>query len=727
MFSVMVRFSLVVLALRTTLRRGSCALGVGALVALASASPAAAFRFGSTVTPTGPEQTVFDWQSVPQPPPPPSPPQCSDEQFFEDSPARAFKDSQNRVQLIMSHAGFPTTTTGHTRRLMTPPGGSLANLGSLSVDCTVIHSSHANSLPESYDNAEWLVSPYTEDGQTIYGLVHNEYHGYEYGRCSGSGFPPDKPPQCWYNSITLAKSTDGGQSYTHATAPSHRIATSPYIYEQDVEAYGYFQPTNIVKKDGWYYAMIRAAAHGAQKKGECVMRTQNLDSPTSWRAWDGTGFNVSFMDAYRDTSAPEAHVCEPVSPDPTGAAPDSAFKAGTLTGDLVYSNYYDAYMLIGDAFKPENGHVTAGFYYSLSKDLIHWTERQLIFEAELTYTHQCGDEDPVAHPSVIDSSSTDRNFGTVGQTADLYFVRLHYANNGCDQTRDRDLVRIPVRFQFKPTARWATGPFWGCPSAFDSASYNSPQSYFFPSADRNYNGTINSYKADTTPGGSVAYGIFDKNGDPPGPLCEFNNESGRVPLAFGEGDDIWYSGAFVFPNPVIDQTSGQPKPGTGGFWDKLGSDPNASVAFLKLDPAPAHASWAGMFTADRNARVRFSIYDGSGDQVNGKTQVLGNQGVPIAKDNCWHFFEVHQKFSSTSGQALTEVWIDRPINNAQPTGSSTARNYFGSPYRTIRAGIVGKAGTGNNSLLYTDMDGLYLSGYPLAYSGCTGIQDNFPG
>ena len=75
----------------------------------------------------------------------------------------------------------------------------------------------------------------------------------------------------------------------------------PYRYEPDAGPFGLFQPSNIVRgpEDGFYYALVRAQAYGAQRGGTCVMRTARLDQPGSWRAWDGSGYNVRFVDPYR--------------------------------------------------------------------------------------------------------------------------------------------------------------------------------------------------------------------------------------------------------------------------------------------------------------------------------------------------------------------------------------------------------------------------------------------
>jgi hypothetical protein len=50
--------------------------------------------------------------------------------------------------------------------------------------------------------------------------------------------------------------------------------------------------------------------------------------------------------------------------------------------------------------------------------------------------------DPVHNPSVLDPTSTSRNFETIGKTAYLYYTQFHTQN--CQQGPDRDLVRVPI-------------------------------------------------------------------------------------------------------------------------------------------------------------------------------------------------------------------------------------------------------------------------------------------
>jgi hypothetical protein len=85
-----------------------------------------------------------------------------------------------------------------------------------------------------------------------------------------------------------------------------------------------------------------------------------------------------------------------------------------------------------------------GVYFALSDDLVTWSSRKLIFEAELREAFQCGDSDPIQYPSILDPKSPSRNFETTGRRVFLYYTQHHFQN--CLPSSDRDLVRVPVEF-----------------------------------------------------------------------------------------------------------------------------------------------------------------------------------------------------------------------------------------------------------------------------------------
>jgi hypothetical protein len=105
------------------------------------------------------------------------------------------------------------------------------------------------------------------------------------------------------------------------------------------------------------------------------------------------------------------------------------------------------------------------------------------------------------------------------------------------------------------------------------------------------------------------------------------------------------------------------------------------------------------------------------------TQLVANP-PSIPKDNCWHFFEVHQKLSSDPAKAVNRLRID---NQEIPTvnAANFPANATG-PYRRLKAGIVNRFGVSDQVRLYEDMVGLGYGG-PLSTLGCQGVNDNYPG
>lgn len=125
----------------------------------------------------GSEQTVFSWPRD----------RCA-LRDYRDLPARAFRDAGGDVQLIASRY--------RNRRFIGP------SLDRLTHPCDVTMASARNANPARFDDLEWLGSPYTQDGRTVYALVHNEYKGHQHpGRCPSADYL-----SCWYNSVTLAVS-----------------------------------------------------------------------------------------------------------------------------------------------------------------------------------------------------------------------------------------------------------------------------------------------------------------------------------------------------------------------------------------------------------------------------------------------------------------------------------------------------------------------------------------
>jgi hypothetical protein len=362
---------------------------------------------------TGPEETIYDYST-----------QACDPIDNADGTANAFRDGAGRLQIIMSQP--------FNRRLIG------TNFNNLTHDCSISMGSDQSPFPWEFNDAEWVASTWAQADGDVYGLVHSEYHGLAHpGWCPGNIFI-----KCRYNTVTLAKSTNNGDTFTQLPSPNHLVASFPYPYWPDQPGrYGIFSPSNLFEKDGYLYTfLLLSASVKEQAPGACLMRTreQDLDDPHSWRAWDGTGFNSRFINPYLESAEPiRRHICQPVDPD----------KIGTMQRSIVFNTQLNKYILTGVSAKFDSvrGEDVTGFYYSTSDDLIHWTEKQLLMEVETQQSHLCGDPDVRVYPSFIDHDSPSRNFETIDNTTYLYYTLWHYTPQ-CTAGNDRDMMRIPIQF-----------------------------------------------------------------------------------------------------------------------------------------------------------------------------------------------------------------------------------------------------------------------------------------
>jgi hypothetical protein len=341
-----------------------------------------------------------------------------------DQPPRAFRTADGRVTLIAS--------SRVVLRMVGP------DLDHLTRDCSpVFVSPYLGTDASSYAMRLWMYTPYTPDGVHVYALMHTEYHGNTNLPATHQNCPSGSTQLCWYDAITLATSdTAGAQFELTPRPPANLVASIPYRYDPDANgAAGYFETSNIVQRGDYYYALMTAQPYGAQRRGTCLIRSDDLADPDSWRGWDGSSFDVRFINPYADTPGdPSAHVCPPVSPE----------NLGSTAQGLVYSTYLDRYIAVDSGTrKNADGSVTQGVFYSTSTDLVHWTPRQLLWRQPIFNYWKPGDPNPIGYTSLIDPSSPSRNFETVGRTPYLYFVRDGWA--GGFQS-NRNLHRIRVRF-----------------------------------------------------------------------------------------------------------------------------------------------------------------------------------------------------------------------------------------------------------------------------------------
>jgi hypothetical protein len=276
-------------------------------------------------------------------------------------------------------------------------------------------------------------------GTSWHVLIHNEYHPLGPLPCTAS-------KNCWYNSITHGVSTDGATTFVKPGAPAHVVAPAPAVWippaPEDPPVFGwyvegYLSPTNIVLgPDDYYYALMQVfPAKSVDERGVCAMRTDALDDPASWRAWDGTGFKLPLPSPY--VTGSQAVICEFLP---------SLGRQGA--GSLVYNSYINRYMHVngwGQWVDPQT--LICGFYFTLSTDLIHWSDIQLIARADVGWCPDNGgpgappmlETSQLQYPSIIDHLDPTTNFERPDRTPYLYYTRH---NDGLD----RDLVRVPLTF-----------------------------------------------------------------------------------------------------------------------------------------------------------------------------------------------------------------------------------------------------------------------------------------
>jgi len=324
-----------------------------------------------------------------------------------DAQARAFRDHTGMVHLIASH---------HITRASVGP-----TLESAKHSCQVVYNSRHDANPANFDDATWLTSFYSVDGKRVVGLGHMEYHGFEHpGMCATKQDLND----CWYNVDTFHMSEDGGYHFGSPRPPANYVAGLPYKYEPNRGPEGYSIDTNIIKAGDWYYAVATGwpwPPNCGDGKGQtpCLVpggaapiRTADVLDPKSWRAWDGSGFNIAFVDPYLGpVTRPQDHLYTPV-------------------GYLYYINainFHEASQLfVATLWDPWNDAYGGppGLYFSTSPDLIHWSKPVLAIAQDQLLQREPEGNWSYQYFSLIDPKSADRNYSTITDDPYLYYVRM---------------------------------------------------------------------------------------------------------------------------------------------------------------------------------------------------------------------------------------------------------------------------------------------------------------
>jgi hypothetical protein len=332
-----------------------------------------------------------------------------------DAPLRAFHAADGSVVAFGLH---------FVNRALRGP-----TLDAIKVDCKVVLNSKHLADPAAYDDYNWITAVWTNDGRTIDALVHHEYHANEHpGRCGAKDMM-----SCWFNTVLGYRSTDGGQSFARA-GRDPVVASAPFTQDLFQGRHrGFFNPSNIVGDGDYRYFMSSTTGWSGQNFGVCLFRTRDPADPTSWRAWDGSGFSRRFGDPYaaRKAALNDERPCQPIPP----------FQAPV--GSILRHRASGQWIATYQAWKDEKYHPVAGIYYATSRDLKAWSTPRLLIAGATNYDDPCKAPGMLlGYPSLVDPHSQARNFDDAGDSAQLYYVTLE--TNGCSITSKRDLLRRAV-------------------------------------------------------------------------------------------------------------------------------------------------------------------------------------------------------------------------------------------------------------------------------------------
>ena len=98
-------------------------------------------------------------------------------------------------------------------------------------------------------------------------------------------------------------------------------------------------------------------------------------------------------------------------------------------GHLVYSTYMGRYVQVAQSQHGLGGRMVCGIYFSLSADLVHWSDEQLLRRNQVEVCSLTPGDPGVletkhqGYPSIVDHEDTTTNFERTGRNAYLYYTR----------------------------------------------------------------------------------------------------------------------------------------------------------------------------------------------------------------------------------------------------------------------------------------------------------------
>ncbi len=264
--------------------------------------------------------------------------------------------------------------------------------------------------PSQFMARRWLMAIYAKRDDFALGFVHNEYHGNDFFG-QGCKKTSQRDFECWYGSSGLVVSRDGGFTFETPAPPANVLATPPSKFETGRKRVGANTPKVVGNPhDGKVYVLISYLdGNRGMPANQCVLRGSGL-ALDDWRAWDGKDFTINM------------------------GSPYSVQRGGDCTAVLRlharsvrYVPAIDRFVVLG----MRGGSVV----YAFSKDLINWSDLKTLMDVGPR------GQGPKAafYFSLLDPTSSSRNFDTLEGSPYLFFVRMVEGHR-----RATDIYRIPV-------------------------------------------------------------------------------------------------------------------------------------------------------------------------------------------------------------------------------------------------------------------------------------------
>jgi hypothetical protein len=364
------------------------------LAALLTAGPAAAID----IVVDGPETILFDQAT-----------EACDGSDLPDAPARAFRNAAGEIVLFAPNF--------KNRALVGP------DLAHLKRDCTVRFAASGNPDPALLDDRSWLHAFYTDDGVSIFAFASASFIPYRHGiACEAGKVRTD----CWRNGIAALQSSDSGNTFHYLGTPPEQVAfPPPEPYRSHiVDPPGFISATNIVRWQGSLYTVLWQRGDEEEPSRNCLARA-SANNPLAWEVWSGDAFiPATHFDGRQWIAATTSCAAIDIAGQP-------------VIRGIVFHEASETFIAVFQ----KRTKAASGFFYATSRDLIAWSEPLLLIDLDLR-SDTGGVRPWVAYPSLIDETSADRNFGTIGESAALLYVRV-LPRPG--RATVRQVVALPLR------------------------------------------------------------------------------------------------------------------------------------------------------------------------------------------------------------------------------------------------------------------------------------------